>query len=66
MLKHDLDHDLDINRNDIKELLRDEIAARYYDDGARVLITLPGDSVYLRAAELIADPQQYNSILSPR
>jgi len=65
MLKHDLDHDLNINREDIKDILRDEIAGRYYSDADRVLLTLPGDSTYIRAAAIIADPAEYKRLLSP-
>lgn len=65
MLKHNLDQDLEINRQDIKDILRDEIAARYYDNGERVVLTLPGDSAYIRAAAIIADPAEYKRLLSP-
>lgn len=66
MLKHDLDHDLNINREAIKDILRDELAARYYSDSDRVLLTMPGDSAYIRAAAIIADPAEYKRLLSPR
>lgn len=65
LLKHDLNHDLDLNRSDIMEILGDEIAARYYDDATRCRLTLPDDSVYARAVELIGNPEEYRRILSP-
>ncbi len=65
MLRHDLDHDLNINREDIIDILRDEIAGRYYSDADRVFLTLPGDSAYIRAAAIIADPAEYRRLLSP-
>lgn len=65
MLRHDLDHDLDLNSEDIRSILRDELASRYYDDATRVWLSLDNDSTYHRAAALIADRAKYRAILAP-
>ena len=64
MLKHDLNHDLDINRKQIKEILDAELASRYYSEGERVARTLPDDSTFLRAKETLLDPEAYAKLLS--
>lgn len=64
MLKHDLNHDLDLNRAQISEILDTELAARYYSEAERVARTLPSDSTYLRAKEILLKPEEYDKILS--
>ena len=64
LLKHDLNHDLDLNRNEIKEILDTELASRYFSDADRVARTLPSDSVLLKAREILLDPARYSAILS--
>ena len=52
MMKHDLNHDLDINRKNISPYLAGEIVSRYYDqtvDTAVTVLTTP----------------RYNSIIHP-
>ncbi len=64
MLKHDLNHDLDINREQIKEILDTELASRYYDEGSRVARILPTDSAYQKAKSALLDPEAYRRLLS--
>lgn len=66
MLRHDLGHDLDLNRARIETILRDELAARYYNDSVRVELTLPDDTLLKRATEIILDPALYKSLLQPK
>lgn len=66
MLRHDLGHDLDLNRDRIETILRDELAARYYNDSVRVELTLPEDTLLKRATEIILDPVLYKSLLQPK
>lgn len=66
MLRHDLGHDLDLNRARIETILRDELAARYYNDSVRVELTLPQDTLLKRATEIILDPALYKSLLQPK
>lgn len=63
MLRHDLNHDLDLNAAEIKEILADEILSRYVDEGQCVRAALPSDTVYLRAAALFAQPAEYKRLL---
>ncbi len=64
MLKHDLNHDLDINKEEIKEVLDTELAMRYYDEGRRIRRILPGDSTYQKAKSVLLDPEAYRKLLS--
>lgn len=64
LLKHDLNHDLDINRAAIEDILDSELASRYFSDADRVARTLPSDSTLLKAREILLDPARYKAILS--
>lgn len=64
LLKHDLSHDLDINRAAIEDILDSELASRYFSDADRVARTLPSDSTLLKAREILLDPARYKAILS--
>jgi carboxyl-terminal processing protease len=63
MLKHDLNHDLDINRDRIVEILDTEIGQRYFSDAEMVRRGLAGDSVLAEAAAVLCDPVRYKEIL---
>lgn len=66
MLKHDLSRDLDFNAADLRDLLDDEISARYYDDGARVMRALRTDSDLDAATAALLDPARYRALLAPK
>lgn len=55
LLRHDLGHDLDVNREAIMEILDDELALRYFDDAEIVRRTLPGDSTYQAAKRALLE-----------
>ncbi|MCH5222284.1 MAG: S41 family peptidase [Muribaculaceae bacterium] len=63
MLRHDLAHDLDINRDAIIDILDSEISQRYYSDAERVRRSLPGDSVLKEATAVILDRDRYSGLL---
>lgn len=65
MLRHDLDHDLNINRDAIIDILDSELAARYYSDADRVRRQLRGDSALAEARAIILDPARYKALLQP-
>ena len=65
MLKHNLDHDLNINRKAIEEILAPEIIKRYYYQRGEIIENLKHDETLDRAAEILNDRQRYNSLLSP-
>lgn len=63
-LAHDLDQDLSLFRNEITELIEDEIVSRYfYEDGA-ISWTIKKDEQVLKALEILNNNVQYNSILN--
>ena len=66
MLKHDLNRDLDFNAPDLRDLLDDEISARYYDDGARVMRALRSDPDLDAASAALLDPARYRALLAPK
>ncbi|MDE6526735.1 MAG: S41 family peptidase, partial [Muribaculaceae bacterium] len=66
ILHHDLDHDLNINREAIIDILDSELAARYYSDADRVRRQLRGDTVLSQARDIILDPARYKALLSPQ
>ncbi len=66
MLKHDISHDIDLNRKSIKEILDDELAARYYNTATIVRRVLPSDSSYLKAKEILLDSATLMAILSAK
>jgi len=66
LLKHDLNRDLDFNAPDLRELLDEEISARYYNDGDRVMRALRSDPDLDAAASALLDPARYRALLSPK
>ncbi len=56
--------DLDKNMNEILNLLRTEIARRYYYEEALVETTFDTDADVLKAIELLSDQGKYKSILT--
>ncbi|MCM1066700.1 MAG: S41 family peptidase [Muribaculaceae bacterium] len=65
MLRHDLSHDLDINRDEIVRILDDELASRYYSDADRVRRSIRDDSTLTEARKILLDPDRYSTLLSP-
>ena len=66
LLKHNLGHDLDNNRDDIVDILAGEIIKRYYYQEGQVIQTLKRDAALDSAAVILNDKVRYTSILSPR
>lgn len=64
MLKHDLSHDLDHNKEAILEILDSEIADRYFSDGdlTRRLVE-KGDADVDSARVILSNPARYKDIL---
>ncbi len=65
MLKHNLNHDLDHNRTMLITLIDDEISARYYSDGDRVMRNLTHDQDLDSAKVVLNTPLRYQKILQP-
>lgn len=65
MLRHDLQHDLDVNRKAIEEILAPEISKRYYYQRGEIIENLKRDITLDSAAVILKDPIRYYKILSP-
>ena len=63
MLKHDLNHDLDLNRATISEYLASEILQRYYYDRGAIIEALKHDAELDSAATVLNSPERYKGIL---
>lgn len=63
-LKHDLNHDLDLNRKTISEYLASEILQRYYFDRGVIIEALKHDQDLDSAAAVLDTPERYDAILS--
>lgn len=66
LLKHDLNRDLDFNAPDLRILLDEEISARYYSDGDRVMRALRSDPDLDTASDALLNPSRYRSLLAPK
>jgi len=62
-LNHTLANDLMTFRNEITELLEDEILGRYFYEEGSIAYTIKTDEQVLKAAEILNKSQDYNSIL---
>ena len=62
-LSHDRLKDLDLFKDDIKELLEEEISSRYYYNSGRIANTMRKDSQILAAAHVLCDSEKYVSAL---
>ena len=62
-LMHNKDEDLQTHRNEISEMLKLEIASRYYFQKGRVIANLQGDPEVKKAIEIIEDQKNYTGIL---
>lgn len=56
--------EIQTNKPEISELLRDEIVTRYYYQKGRIEASLASDPEIIRAREVMADTNLYNGILS--
>ncbi len=65
-LEHDNLKDLETFKDEIRELLEEEIMGRYYYQEGRIKASLPSDEQLNRAMVVINDPQDYDLILKPQ
>ncbi len=63
-LAHDLNQDLTLFRNEITELIEDEIIGRYFYESGSIAWTIKKDEQVLKAQEILNNPAEYNSILN--
>lgn len=64
MLKHNLNHDLDNNRQAIEEILAGEIIKRYYYQEGQVIESLKRDATLDSAAVILNNANRYKELLS--
>lgn len=64
LLKHDLNHDLDVNRKELSTLIADEILKRYYYQRGPIEYGLKADEALDKAAAMFAKPGEYARILN--
>ena len=62
-LSHDKHKDLQVFKDEIRRLLKEEIVGRYYYQEGSIEASLSGDEQVIRAAEVLGDHDQYSSIL---
>ena len=65
MLKHDLSHELDANREEIEKMLLLAIAERYVSPREVSEIIIAGDEEVMEARKLLLDSERYRSLLFP-
>lgn len=65
LLRHDLNHDLDLNRKAISQYLAGEIVERYYSERGGIIQALKTDIELDSAAAVLHSPKRYRSILAP-
>lgn len=65
-LKHDVSKDLDVFKPEISELLRMEIAKRYFYQKGGYEEALKDDEWVTKATELLSNTQEYKDILKPQ
>ncbi len=63
-LFHNIDTDFYSHKDEIAELLKQEITGRYYYQAGRIESTLDSDSVIIKAENLLSNPQEYAAVLA--
>lgn len=63
-IKHDKSKDLEKYKPEIKRILEQEIASRYYFESGRIANSLSEDDEVKKAVEILSDTTKYNAILS--
>jgi carboxyl-terminal processing protease len=62
-ISHSLDQDLKIFRNEITDLLEDEIISRYFYESGAIEWTIKKDEQILKARDILNNKAEYSSIL---
>ena len=62
-LQHNLSHDLDFNKEQLKKILANDIVAAYYYQRGAIANSLRGDKQMEEATRLINTPEEYGKIL---
>jgi carboxyl-terminal processing protease len=62
-LSHSLDQDLTSFRNEVTELIEDEIIRRYFYESGAIASTIKKDEQVLKAIEVLNDKKAYDSVI---
>ena len=62
-MMHDKQKDLLKNKDEVRDMLEQEIAGRYYYQNGRIEASLNGDDEVKKAIEVLNDPALYNKTL---
>jgi carboxyl-terminal processing protease len=62
-ITHSLDYDLNLFKNEITELLEDEIISRYFYESGAIEWTIKKDEQILKALEILNNKEKYLSVL---
>lgn len=65
LMRHDLQRDLQYNRDEITELLENEIGQRWFSTGDMLRRVVRTDRDVQEAIRLLQDPRQYGVLLTP-
>ena len=63
-LAHDKDKDLQVFKDEIVQLIKEEIAGRYFYQNGKIELLIQNDEVVDRAIEVLNNKDEYNNILS--
>ena len=63
-LSHDRFKDLELFKDDVKELLEEEIASRYYYNAGRIANTMQRDTQIRAAVNILREPDKYALVLN--
>jgi carboxyl-terminal processing protease len=63
-LEHDLNQDLTLFKDEITEMIEDEIISRYFYEGGAISWTIKKDEQVLKALEILNNRTRYNAILN--
>lgn len=64
-LAHDRNKDLEVFKEEIKQLIAEEISGRYYYQKGRMETLINKDSAVIEAIQILQDTARYNGILRP-
>ena len=65
-LKHNLEKDLDFNKDQLKKIIEGDIVAAYYYEKGAIENSLRDDRQMDEALKLLSDPERYRSLLTPQ
>lgn len=65
-IKHDKSRDLEKFKDQIKEILKEEIVSRYYYQTGEIEASFDKDPLVAKAIDLLNDPERYRNILTTK